>query len=164
MLKCFTSPDSISSFERSTQSSLYMALGRIFLVLCITNPRPGWLFWSIMHTVTSELLCFIWHFVQISAAPLLPSIHLLNLFQEMVRTERNLKAFCGFEMKFTFTVSFIQVPVFIQTWKSWNYIFFKKKLCLVDFACRNQWSQSKTTNPVTICHCRQASATHSTSL
>lgn len=39
-----------------------------------------------------------------------------------------------------------------------------KKLCLVDLACRNLWTQSKTTNPVTICHCRQVSATHATSL
>lgn len=185
MLKCFTSPDSISSFERSTQSSLYMALGRIFLVLCITNPRPGWLFWSIMPTVTSELLCFIWHFVQISAAPLPPSIHLLICLKKKVRTERKPESILWFwdEVHGQFLSSKLHhgsvisrwcrdshvVSAFThlhcyQTWKSWNYIFFKKKLCLVDFACRNQWSQSKTANPVTICHCRQASATHSTSL
>lgn len=39
-----------------------------------------------------------------------------------------------------------------------------EKNCSVDLASRNQWSQSKTTNPVTICHCRQDSAAHSTGL
>lgn len=55
MLKCFSCSDSIGSFERSKQSSLYTALGRIFLLLCITNQRPGW---SIIHTATGFYLTF----------------------------------------------------------------------------------------------------------
>lgn len=38
-----------------------------------------------------------------------------------------------------------------QTWIKWYY----KKLLLLECACRNRWSQSKTgCHPVTICHCR----------
>lgn len=61
-------------------------------------------------------------------------------------------------------VSFFYPSALLPDMEELKLFHFFKKLCLVDFACRNQWSQSKTTNPVTICHCRQASATHSTSL
>lgn len=48
-----------------------------------------------------------------------------------------------------------------QTWINWYY---KIAVPGLSSPVENQWSRSKSTNPVTICHCRQAPAAHSTRL
>lgn len=124
---------------------------------------------SIMHIMTSELLGFIWHFVQTSAGHLRHHYH-QSIFKSLPRNYGNMNSWSSVSffnpscIMGASQVVLLFYPSALLSDMDELKIYFFKKPCLIDLACRNRWSQSKTTNPVTICHWRQASAMHSTSL